>query len=102
MPQANIDMGLIQEAIKRRAQGGGGTPVTSQLTMPRGTNPGGGMNTPMKPPVMSMPQGGQASLPPRQDAQGAAKAATQADSPAFDDETRKFAKALVSRLVKVL
>jgi hypothetical protein len=110
-PQANVDMGLIREALARRQQGGlgGGTsmPAAAQLTA--------GGASPMGAPQTQQAPGSQQSTPalgqlPTQVPQGAGtptpsgqlKAGQQAQGPQFDDETRTLAKSLVERLLKGL
>jgi len=101
--QAGIDMGLIQEAMQRRAMGEGGTPATAQMTMPGAPMPNGQPNTPTAPPAPPVSDlGGNSQLPPRNNVNAALKVGQAANSPQFDDETRVVAKNLVSKLLKVL
>jgi len=102
MPQANIDMDLIREAIARRAQGGS-TPATEQMTTPGGTIPGGGANTPTTSPAIPNMQGG-AQMPSVNPAEvsPALKATKEADTPMYDQETRDLTKALMTRLLKYI
>src|SRR4051812_34940610 len=108
MPPSGINMDLIREAMARRAQGGGGTPMAAQVTQPSGALPTGGPNTPM-PAQPQMPQAdprsvsagapqGGASNPGNQ----ALKAGMAANSPQFDDPTRVLGKAFIGHLLKVL
>lgn len=99
MPPQNVDMSLIREALARR-QAGGGAPAVDQMSQPTASLPTGGPNTPGVRPPQPQPQAPQ-SVGPRE-VNSTVKAATQANTPQFDDETRVIAKALVAKLLKAL
>lgn len=98
---AGIDPTLIREALQRRATGalsGGSTmPISGQVSAPGGATPTGGANTPTTPPPTA-PQtpGSTANLGK------VVKGAQATGGPAFDDETKKISKALISNLIKYL
>ena len=91
-------------AIQRRAPGGslsGGTPTPAlgQVTAPTGTTPAGGPNTPTVPAPTAPP----APIPNAQVGKqvgNVVKGAQAVNGPAFDDETRKISKVLISNLLK--
>jgi len=95
----DIDMSAIQEALKRRLQGGQSMPIGAQVSSPGGALPTGGMNTPTM-PAPPMPEAPQSSIVPQ--AQGMAKSAQVAQGPAFDDQTKMLSKALVKKLLDTL
>ncbi len=105
---ANVSMDAIREAIARRAQGGGGTPPTQQMTSPQAMLPTGGANVPQPsgqaPPV---PQNVQQNVSPT-GPQGSPVSPEGAvvgklkQGAAFDDETKTVAKQLVAKLIGVL
>lgn len=111
MPPAGIDMSAIREALMRRMQGGGGTPMAAQQTQPTGATPTGGPNnlggpmpqTPPAPPMQPHSVGAGAPTGGAQNPTNVAlKAGMQANSPQFDDPTRVLGKALIGHLLKVL
>jgi hypothetical protein len=108
MPPAGINMDLIREALARRMQGGGGTPMVDQQTQPTGSTVAGGPNN-MAGAQPQMPQAQPRSVNAGAPAGGgqnptnqAMKAAGTANSPQFDDDTRVTAKALIAKLLKVM
>ncbi len=114
MPPAGVNMDLIREALARRMQGGGGTPMAAQQTQPSGLTPMGGPNNmggaqPQMPPPAPRALDVQGGAPPASPTgagnpagNSALKAAGQANSPSFDDPTRVLGKALIGHLLKVL
>lgn len=117
IPQG-IDIAQLQRALARRAQGGspaggGGMPMIGQTSMPVGSTPTGGQPTP-RPTVApnqptTPPPAPRVNIGSRQPAAaggsapaGAARAAMVAQGPNFDDDTKKIAKALVSKLIGYL
>lgn len=105
MMPTGIDMSAIQEALKRRMQGGlggGGTPAIDQQSAPMGPTPTGGPNTPQEqPPAPGGPPAGGGGLPVPA-AQDAAKTASVATSANFDGDTRVSAVNLIKSLLKYL
>jgi hypothetical protein len=105
---ADIDIQAIRDAIARR-QGGGASPVISQMSGPGAQLPTGGSNVPVPspqpaPPTPSLPTG---SLPPAQAPQGAQGATAGQPSKLkqvgnFDDETKALAKQLITKLMATL
>ncbi len=107
MQPNNIDMSAIREALQRRAQGGGGTPPSQQMSVPQNGQ------TPLQVPPQTGAPGSLASeQPPQQPAapQSPQQAPGQAEAGAggqnaggpFDDGTKAISKALIARLLKVL
>ena len=97
-------MGLIREAIQRRAQGGGGTPALQQVTTPQAPLPTGGPNVP-QPGPQQVPQTQQNVTPGNQGAPVSPEGNVVGQlkqGATFDDETKKVAKALVAKLIGVL
>lgn len=105
MPPQGIDMSLIQEAMARRSSGslsgGGSIPASSQVSAPGGVTPTGGPNTPTTPPPQA-PQAPQPNAQVGKQVGGAIKTAQTVNGPAFDDETRRISKVLISSLIKYL
>lgn len=99
-----IDMNAVREALMRRAAGGGGAPVATQVANPNGPTPLPNPPTIQgRPPVSSIPNTGrQAPAGQANPAQQMAKAASVAQGPAFDPETREISKALIQKLLKVM
>ncbi|MEM3077626.1 MAG: hypothetical protein QXW38_08435 [Candidatus Nitrosotenuis sp.] len=106
LPQG-IDIDLIREALQRRAAAGvprpnAGLPALGQVSAPGQPLPTGGPNTPTTtPPQVPTLGAPTVNVPPRQTAglRGVGQAAT---SPAFDEETRGIAKALVRKLLQYI
>lgn len=105
-PPQGIDMSAIQEAIARRAQGGGGTPAVQQMSAPQAPLPSGGANIPVPTQAPQVPQGVQQNVTPS--GQGSPVSPEGAvvgklkQGASFDDETKAVAKQLVSKLIGVL
>jgi hypothetical protein len=99
-----IDLQAVREALQRRAAGGGGAPVATQVSNPNGPTPLANPPTiPGAPPVSSLPNTGKsAPAGGANPAQQMAKAASVAQGPAFDPETREISKALIQKLLKVM
>jgi len=97
---ADIDMQAIREAVARR-QGGGASPIMSQVTAPGAALPTGGPNTPTMPIPASppIPQAPQGPIAPQTPQAGQPQLKQVAN---FDDETRGLAKALINKLMGVL
>lgn len=99
-----IDMGAIQEAIARRAQGGS-TPPIQQMSAPQAALPTGGANVPQPNQAPQVPQtqtnvtpGNQgAPVSPEGNVVGKLKQGAN-----FDDETKAVAKQLLNKLIGVL
>ncbi len=103
-PPNGISMQLIQEAINRRAQGGGGTPPTAQMSVPQGQLPTGGAPMPTPNQAPATPQNVQQNVTPQSspvspEGQVVGKLKQGAS---FDDETKAVAKQLLSKLIGVL
>ncbi len=107
-PPAGIDMGLIQQALARRAGAPGGVaggttvPAQGQQSQPGGLTPTGNPNVPgtPTPAPMAAPGGGMPAP------QGGAPAPQQPPAPKpqanFDDETKNVGKVLITQLLKYL
>lgn len=97
-----VDMSPILEAIQRRAQGGspasGGqvVPALSQFTTPAGVTPTGGPNTPLTQPPTAL------TSPSQPPSRAAGRVVGTGTPVILDEDGKKEAKALVSRLLKVL
>ena len=93
----NIDMQAIKEALLRRSQGGAGMPAASQLSAPAAPNPMGGAPTQVQPPAapVGVPPTGTGGLPQPQRPK-------IAQGTNFDEDTKRVAKTLISRLIQVL
>lgn len=105
-PSAQIDISAIREAIQRRAQGGGGTPPTQQMSAPQAALPTGGANIPMPQQASQVPQNVQQNVAPGNQGspvspEGAVVGKLKQGT-AFDDETKTVAKQLVAKLIGVL
>jgi len=99
----------IREALQRRASGeiagaGAQAPVGEQMGAPTGETPTGGPNVPVTPPPPAPTgQNTPPGAPPAQQAVNQALSAGQtAQSPIFDDETKKISKALIAKLLQTL
>lgn len=92
----DVDMSAIKEALDRRRVSQPSMPIANQMSQPGGATPTGGPNTPTaRPPQVSAPAAG-ATLEARS-AMGRV-----ANTPNFDDDTRKMAKTLINKLMGVL
>lgn len=104
----NIDINNIRQALMSRLGGGSPGPVLGQMSQPAGAMPNGGLPVPGMPapamPSPAMPAPG--NMGPRpggaSPAQSMAKAATQAQSPLMEPDTREIAKVLIQKLMKHL
>lgn len=108
MQPGNVDMDLIREAIMRRMRtgggspaGGGGMPMASQQTMQSGGTPTGAPAT-QRPTVPGAMAPDTSSITNMADPTAASKAAGNANTPLFDDDTRTLAKTLIARLLKAV
>jgi len=95
----NIDMQAIREAVLRRSQGGVGMPAASQMSAPAAPNPMGGAPTPTQPPAapVGVPPTGTGGL-----SQPGVQRPKIAQGTNFDEDTKRIAKTLISRLIQVL
>lgn len=111
-PPAGINMAPILAALQLRQQGhlgGGGTPLSQQVSMPTHSLPSGAPAGPLT-PTPQLPNANAGSMPTQvqqgtgdqQTQNGALQAGQKAQGPMFDNETRDLAKSLVQKLLKGL
>jgi len=97
MPQANIDMTAIRQAMLRRGMGQTSLPATDQLSQAGGTTPGGGLNVPVaKPMVPTVPTAGTLGAVQVPQLSKAFNPVT------FDEDTKRAAKVLMTKLMQYL
>lgn len=110
-----MDIESIKQALMQRAQrggspaGGGGMPMIGQQRVSPEAPPMGGTGSPTPGSVPNQsttpPPAPRVNIGSRQAAAaagGMARAAQASQGPNFDDETKKIAKALVSKLISYL
>ena len=104
-PQQPQISDALRQAIQRRSAGEApSTAPVQQGTPATGTLPTGGANTPLQPAPGGTPDARSVGVPTGQATTGqkATAAGQIAQSPQFDDDTRKLGKALVKKLLDVL
>ena len=98
MPQ-NIDISAIKEALARRSGGQASMPVGNQMGQQTAPSATGGSAT----QAQAAPQtAGQEGQPAQQMPPGMAKMMEATQAGGFDDETKRVAKVLMTKLLKVM